>query len=287
VAGILAQRLVRRPCPNCKALQTPPASIMKRLGSTPVPKDPQWMEGKGCEQCKGSGYKGRMAIHELMAINDELRDLITRRAPETRIRDAARRNGMRTLLEDGVAKAAKGLTTLEEVLLAVSADDAGREDSSAVGAPASETASSVTAAMAEPGLLPGPKRVLIVEDSATIMTVVKYFLEMEGFAVLTAADGIEGLEIARREHPHVVVSDLNMPGMDGAQLTRELRADPSMQHTAILILTSESNVEAEERCLALGADDFLIKPVEPRRLVARVKTLLARAQGHSLVHAAG
>jgi type IV pilus assembly protein PilB len=286
VAGILAQRLVRRPCPNCKVSCTPPAGVMKRLGSTPLPPNPQWMEGKGCEQCKGSGYKGRMAIHELMAINDDLRDLITRRAPENRVRDAARRNGMRTLLEDGVAKAAKGLTTLEEVLLAVSADDAGREDSPAVVPSAGESAASAAAGVAEPVLLPGSKRVLIVEDSPTVMTVVKYFLEMEGFTVLTAADGVEGLEIARREHPHVVVSDLNMPGMDGAQLTRELRADPSMKHMAILILTSEGNVEAEERCLALGADDFLIKPVEPRRLVARVKTLLVRAQAQSLAHSA-
>lgn len=286
VAGILAQRLVRRPCPNCKVPKTPPAAVMKRLGSTPLPKDAQWMEGKGCEQCKGSGYKGRMAIHELMAINDELRDLITRRTPETRIRDAARRNGMRTLLEDGVAKAAKGLTTLEEVLLAVSADDAGREEPGSAALSAVDVSPGAADFVAEPVMLPGTKHVLIVEDSATVMTVVKYFLELEGFVVSTAADGIEGLEIARREHPQAIVSDLIMPGMDGAQLTRELRADPSMKHTAILILTSESNVEAEERCLALGADDFLIKPVEPRRLVARVKTLLARAQGHSLAHSA-
>jgi type II secretory ATPase GspE/PulE/Tfp pilus assembly ATPase PilB-like protein len=96
VVGILAQRLVRRPCPGCSEPKMPSPELLDRIGAVDRPHgSDNWVEGRGCRQCKDSGFKGRVAIHELMAINDELRDLITSRAPEHRIREAARRNGMR------------------------------------------------------------------------------------------------------------------------------------------------------------------------------------------------
>jgi two-component system response regulator MprA/two-component system response regulator PrrA len=119
--------------------------------------------------------------------------------------------------------------------------------------------------------------VLVVEDSPTIASVVKYFLELEGFDVLLAADGLAGLEMAQREHPQVIVSDVNMPGMGGVAMVKALRADPSHANVRILMLTSEASIEAESEGLAAGADDYLLKPVEPRRLAARVKALLARS----------
>src|SRR2546422_10271999 len=76
-------------------------------------------------------------------------------------------------------------------------------------------------------------RVLIVEDSPTVVTVVKYFLELEGFEVLVAEDGLAGLELARSAVPDVVVSDLNMPGMDGLALTKALRSDTRTRGMAI------------------------------------------------------
>jgi DNA-binding response OmpR family regulator len=126
---------------------------------------------------------------------------------------------------------------------------------------------------------PGNERVLVVEDSGTILKVVKYFLELEGFQVLEAQDGNIGLEVARREQPNVIVTDFNMPGMDGVTMVKALRADPSTREIAILMLTSEDSVESETRALAGGADDYIVKPVEPRRLAARVKALLARSKG--------
>jgi DNA-binding response OmpR family regulator len=118
--------------------------------------------------------------------------------------------------------------------------------------------------------------VLVVEDSATIPSVVKYFLELDGFDVLLAGDGLAGLEMARREHPDLIVSDVNMPEMGGVAMVKALRLDPRMSDVRILMLTSESSVECETEVLAAGADDYILKPVEPRRLAARVKALLAR-----------
>src|ERR1700680_2872623 len=124
VIGILAQRLVRRPSPSCTVPQEPsrPSTAMAG-GLSRLPADGKWVAGLGCAECKQSGYKGRLAIHDVLAGHEQLRELITRRAPEHEIRRAARTAGMRTLVEDGIAKAAQGLTTLEAVLKVVAADD--------------------------------------------------------------------------------------------------------------------------------------------------------------------
>src|SRR3984893_17858141 len=123
VIGILAQRLVRSPCPFCKVSQPPSTdAIEKAGGASRLPADPKWIAGRGCEECRQSGSKGRIAIHELLVVNDEVRELISHRASEHAIRRAARNAGMRTLLEDGILKAAQGLTTLEDVVRVVAMD---------------------------------------------------------------------------------------------------------------------------------------------------------------------
>jgi DNA-binding response OmpR family regulator len=121
-------------------------------------------------------------------------------------------------------------------------------------------------------------RVLVVEDSPTIVSVIKYFLELEGFEVLTAEDGLIGLEVALRERPDVVVTDVNMPGMGGVEMVKALRGDARTSSIRIIMLTSESSVESEAEGFAAGADDYILKPVEPKRLAARVKALLARSR---------
>jgi len=120
--------------------------------------------------------------------------------------------------------------------------------------------------------------VLVVEDSSTIASVVKYFLELEGFDVAVAKDGNSGLEAARRDQPQVIVTDYNMPGMDGMDMVKALRAEATTRGIAVLMLTSEDNVEKEARALEAGVDDYILKPVEPRRLAARVRSVLARSQ---------
>ena len=297
VIGILAQRLVRRPCPACMIPQAPSAQAIEMAGGLSLlPADAKWVAGRGCPECKQSGYKGRLAIHELLVVNEEVRELITRKAPEHAIRKAARNAGMRTLLEDGILKAAQGLTTLEAVVRVVSSDDAAvlKEDSTKPAAPVQPAVlEQVEEAISElePDEMPptpgepsapsdsqGKERVLVVEDSRTILAVVKYFLELEGFEVLEARDGNVGLEVAKRERPQVIVTDYNMPGMDGLALVKALRVDPLTRGIAVLMLTSENNVEKESQALEAGVDDYILKPVEPRRLAARVKSVLARSK---------
>ncbi|HEX9426510.1 MAG TPA: ATPase, T2SS/T4P/T4SS family [Candidatus Polarisedimenticolia bacterium] len=294
IGGILAQRLVRKICSACAIDRPPAAETLARLGGPDrLPAGGVWKAGQGCDQCGQSGYRGRLAIHELLMVTDEVRHQIANHASDQKIREAGRRGGMHLLVEDGIDKAARGVTTLEEVLRLAPLEEswtaggakargvtAAHDGSAADGPPAAVAAGApVTDAAPVDLMRDGAKpRVLIVEDSPTVVTVVKYFLELEGFEVLVAEDGLTGLEMARTNLPEVLVSDLNMPGMDGIALVEALRKGAATGHMAILMLTSESSLESEAKGLAIGADDYITKPVEPRRLAARVKAVLARSR---------
>jgi type IV pilus assembly protein PilB len=115
VVGVLAQRLVRTICPKCKELHQPEDRIAKTLGVAKE-KDPVFYWGKGCKNCRQTGYKGRTGLFELLAVNDPIRDLILQRKPAGTIRKVARETqSMKTLREDGVDKVSRGITTIDEV----------------------------------------------------------------------------------------------------------------------------------------------------------------------------
>jgi len=115
--AIMAQRLIRRICSNCRQPAELSESEMRALRIEPGQlRDAQVMHGKGCEQCRGTGYKGRMGIFEIFVLDDEVRHMINKRSATLSLRQRARELGMRTLREDGVRKVLAGLTTAEEVI---------------------------------------------------------------------------------------------------------------------------------------------------------------------------
>jgi type IV pilus assembly protein PilB len=115
--GVLAQRLVRRVCRECRIEYTPDESVVRRLGIDPASlQSTTLFRGVGCEKCGGSGYNGRFAIHELLVVTDAIKGAIVQEVSALEIRDLAVDRGMRTLREDGIHKAFEGITTLEEVL---------------------------------------------------------------------------------------------------------------------------------------------------------------------------
>jgi general secretion pathway protein E len=114
--AILAQRLVRMVCPHCAEPHKPSTEALAESGLAELDVS-QWkfVAGKGCRECRGAGYKGRMAIAELMILNDELRELITARAPVRQLREAAQRSGTRLLRDAAFDAVRKGQTTLQEI----------------------------------------------------------------------------------------------------------------------------------------------------------------------------
>jgi type IV pilus assembly protein PilB len=117
VIAIMAQRLVRLICPKCKESYSPPPSEIKAAGYTSDQvKSATFARGQGCNYCHHTGYRGRKGIFEMMSMNSTIREMTFNREPTQAIRKKARQTGMRTLLEDGLSKALRGQTTLDEVL---------------------------------------------------------------------------------------------------------------------------------------------------------------------------
>ncbi len=120
------------------------------------------------------------------------------------------------------------------------------------------------------------KKILVVDDEQDILDLISYNLSKEGFKVFTAGDGVQGLETAKTCKPDLVILDIMMPGKDGFEVCRALRQDPAFGSTAIMFLTAKSGEIDQILGLELGADDYIQKPISPRVLLARVKTMLRR-----------
>jgi two-component system response regulator ResD len=117
-------------------------------------------------------------------------------------------------------------------------------------------------------------KILIIEDESNIAQLIRLYLEQAGYTVLTAGDGVAGLELHAREHPDLVVLDLMLPALDGMEVCRRIRAWAA---TPILMLTARTAEEDRIAGLELGADDYLVKPFSPREVVSRVKAILRRS----------
>jgi type IV pilus assembly protein PilB len=112
--AVLAQRLVRRTCSKCRQSYEPPRTVRKALERMGC-EIPEFFRGVGCRHCRNTGFSGRIGIHELLLLNEELRDAIASRAPLQTLEELARRRGMVTLRQDGFRKVREGITTVEEV----------------------------------------------------------------------------------------------------------------------------------------------------------------------------
>jgi two-component system alkaline phosphatase synthesis response regulator PhoP len=121
------------------------------------------------------------------------------------------------------------------------------------------------------------RTILVVDDEPRILELARDYLEHAGFDVLTAGDGPTALTAARDKAPDLVVLDLGLPGLDGLDVTRQLRQSQSTSALPIVMLTARDDELDKLLGLELGADDYLTKPFSPRELVARVKAVLRRA----------
>ena len=133
-----------------------------------------------------------------------------------------------------------------------------------------------------------PATVLVVDDDPVILKLLEVNFEMEGFQVVRAADGAEGLERAREVLPDIVVLDVMMPRMTGYEVAKALREDDGTAHIPIIFVTARAQSSDVERGMELGVDDYITKPFDPLDLIDRVNTLLARKHaGDDADHDAG
>jgi type II secretory ATPase GspE/PulE/Tfp pilus assembly ATPase PilB-like protein len=117
LSTVVSQRLVRKLCPSCKEEYTPPRDLLRQAGMKSAEiSSGAFFRAKGCPACRQTGYKGRTAVFEVLEMNEKLRDLTSRRATTTELREAAAEAGMVTMLEDGLSKVREGLTSFDEVM---------------------------------------------------------------------------------------------------------------------------------------------------------------------------
>jgi len=117
-------------------------------------------------------------------------------------------------------------------------------------------------------------KILAVDDSASMRQMVAFTLKSAGFDVTDASDGVEALKIAQSNSFDVVISDVNMPNMDGITLCKELRGLPSFKFTPILMLTTESSAEKKQAGRSAGATGWIVKPFNPDQLLATVNKVI-------------
>lgn len=115
---------------------------------------------------------------------------------------------------------------------------------------------------------------LVVDDAPVNVALLEHLLSRDGHTVLTAADGLEALSIIERERPEVVLTDVVMPGIDGYELCRAIKSNPTTRLTPVVLVTSLQSRDERLKGINAGADDFLIKPVNPHEVCARVRSLL-------------
>ncbi|MEX0776784.1 MAG: response regulator transcription factor [Phycisphaeraceae bacterium] len=132
----------------------------------------------------------------------------------------------------------------------------------------------------------GRGHLLVVEDEQDLQDLVRYNLERNGYRVSAVDSGEKALKLVRAEIPELIVLDLMLPGMDGLEFCRMVKADPALATIPIIMLTAKSEEADVVTGLELGADDYVTKPFSPRVLLARVKAVMRRGGGEPLTEAA-
>ncbi len=122
------------------------------------------------------------------------------------------------------------------------------------------------------------EKILIVDDDLETLRLISVMLQKQGYQVVSAKSGAEGLAMASSERPDMVVLDIMMPDSDGYQVARQLRDNPQTSAIPILMFTAKSQLESKVAGYEAGADDYLTKPVHPAELIARIKALFTRSK---------
>jgi len=247
----------------------------------------------GCAECGRTGYRGRIPIVELFQTTAALQSLMRVPAASSELHEAAVASGMRPLRDAALDLVRRGDTTLAEVHRvigdATSRSDAADpeaetgpagdavEASHETDTPAPLAAAVRPAVPAGGGLAAGS--VLVVDDEPTNRVFVRALLEKTGFRVSEAPDGLAALERLATETFDLLILDLDMPGLAGYEVLSHVRRQISTATLPVIVLTGTTNPNAEIEVMERGADDYLTKPIDASRFIARIKATLRRAHG--------
>jgi type II secretory ATPase GspE/PulE/Tfp pilus assembly ATPase PilB-like protein len=293
--GVVVQRLVRQLCPTCALPQEVselPEPQQRLLFGLPTNK---LRRPIGCAQCRGTGFAGRTAVAQVLAIPPEIRSAMSRHAALAEIAQLARECGMNTLWDSGMKFVVEGTTTLGELLdnvpAPVESDNgaAAQQDIDALlaqllGSPDSQPTPSISAVpvpapVTAPAPAPQPTtpapanlRVLLVDDDAAARRSLANDLREAGMSVIEAADGEAALSFAQRLKPDLLLTDITLPKLDALGLTQALVAAGSK--TKIVIHTAQQDEALHAWLREAGAASIMPRNMLVDTLVQRLKELV-------------
>jgi CheY-like chemotaxis protein len=216
----------------------------------------------GCDKCGESGYRGRLPVVEVATVSPSMGELIAGGATVAALNRAALAAGMRGLREVALEREKHGETTLQGVERVVG--ESGEDEDST---PESGSAPAVAA-----------PSVLVVDDDPVLRAVATKLLRDGGYRAEAVNDGADALKhIAGGAAVHLVVTDLHMPKVNGEALLTALRTAGATAALPVIVLTGDYDQGEEARLMDAGADDYIRKPIDPNRFVARVRAALRRA----------
>jgi Tfp pilus assembly pilus retraction ATPase PilT/CheY-like chemotaxis protein len=292
--GALAQRLLRRVCNHCVAPREGPLTPEELRLATNYQVEPA-VRTAGCKRCGQTGYRGRLPIVEVFTASPELEDLIAHGGSPAEMLRAVTSTGMRPMREVALDLVRAGTTSLQEVervlgeLLEQRAAPPAVHTSGPVPAIATAIATAVGPAVgpvaaprAGPAPAPAaaPEHILVVDDDAVSRSLARSLLEKNGFRVTEAGDGAAALErVMDLQDFALIILDLDMPRMGGREVLERLRSTAATARLPVVVLTGAESGEVEIELMDRGADDYIRKPIDPMRFVARIKAALRRATG--------
>jgi type IV pilus assembly protein PilB len=282
--AVIGQRLVRGICTKCKIPDPMTPQVFEQLESIIKPdRTKKFWKGSGCELCQYSGYTGRLGIFEILLITPAIREILSRNISAVAIKKAAEKDGFMALSMDGISKAFMGLTTIEEVFRVAPPeyDDAAQEYLDKAVESQEPVSTYEKGQSQQPDSHSSiasihPEKILVVDDNPVILKILKNILESQNYLTVSAHNGNDALKIAVQEKPDLIITDYLMPEMDGMELITKLKSQLTTRFIPIIMLTSKDEVDAEVAVINAGADDYLTKPVNPKRLVARINRILNR-----------
>jgi CheY-like chemotaxis protein len=266
-------RRAKRVCESCAKETFLDSHTLNKVPKTlqPLLKG-KYLFGRGCQECSHSAYCGTVGINSLLEVNLELVKILNSAGGVEHLARVGATNGLKCLLHDGIEKVAAHLTSIEEILaIQPSIPSAYEKTLQSLFSKDDSLFSSLKTSHSS-----RPKKILVVEDNQEQRELLELVFSSEGYQVDSAENGKMALTKLENGNIDLVVSDIMMPVMNGAELLRSMRMQVELAKIPVLMLTAISDSNAESSLLANGADDYCEKTVKKRVLLKRVENLLVR-----------
>ncbi len=264
--GIVAQRLLKKLCPHCREIVPISEEETKMLSSfiTEIPQ--KVAHPVGCLKCNNTGYYGREGVYEIINFDPELSEMVRSNVPISEMRSFAYKRGDYLISHHALEKLKNFVFPPKDVYERILVEEVGLQK--------------LTPKTIVPGMPPGQekrkekRRILVVEDDVVTRTLLAKILESEGYTPMLAKDGIDALLHMEKSDYDLILSDVDMPNLDGFKVL-EMKDQMGIK-TPVIFLTSKSDPEDERRGFELGAMDYIKKPIQREILLLRIKKVVEK-----------